>query len=100
MTVVVEKKAGIKESAKNMGSKIKSYVNKKHQSLKGYAKKFKDDIRKAYDIGYSRGWDDAYEIPKRIGAKTAAAYGYKKGVKQRHKSDKYTNQYNRKWKNN
>ena len=57
-------------------------------------RKYKDDIRTAYDIGYTRGWDDAYDIPKRVGSKTAAAYGYKKGLRNRKRADKYTNQYN------
>jgi hypothetical protein len=58
-------------------------------------KSYKEDMTTAYRIGYSRGWDDAYDIPKRFGAKTAAAYGYKKGAKNRVKSDKYIKQYNR-----
>ena len=52
-------------------------------------------IRSAYDMGYARGWEDAYDIPKRIGAKTAAAHGYKRGAKNRVKSDKYIQQYER-----
>lgn len=87
-TTATMKKTGFKESVKNTGTKVKSY-----------AKKYKDDIREAYDIGYSKGWDDAYTIPKRFGAKTAAAYGYKKGIKHRHRTDKYTTQYKRKGKN-
>jgi hypothetical protein len=59
----------------------------------------KADLMDAYDIGFAKGWDDAYTISKRFGAKTAAAYGYKKGIKHRHKTDKYTTQYKRKGKN-
>lgn len=92
------KKTGFKESVKNTGTKVKNYANKKYQDAKAYGSKYKTDIRTAYDIGYSKGWDDAYDIPKRFGAKTAAAYGYKKGIKCRYKADKYTKQYQRKGK--
>ena len=57
------------------------------------AKRYGADICNAYDIGYARGWEDAYVIPKRVGAKTAAAYGYKKGVRNRRRTDKYIKQY-------
>ena len=68
----------------------------KNRHVKDYGKKYKNDIRKAYDVGYSLGWDAAYEIPKRFGAKIAAAFGYRKGIKYRYKADKYLKQYNRK----
>ena len=61
---------------------------------------YRSDMKTAYGKGYVKGWDDAYDIPKRFGAKTAAAYGYKKGIKQRYKTDKYTKQYQRKGKQN
>lgn len=57
--------------------------------------KYRDDIRKAYDIGYSKGWDDAYTIPNRFGSKLVAGFGYMKGYKNRYKADKYTAQYNK-----
>jgi len=90
------KKTGFKESAKNAGNKVKTYVSKKYQSAKKKVSNYKSDIRTAYDIGYAKGWDDAYDIPKRFGAKTAAARGYKKGLKKRLKADKYIRQYQRK----
>ena len=61
--------------------------------MKQKIKRYGSDIRNAYDIGYAKGWEDAYAIPKRVGAKTAAAYGYKKGLRNRKRADKYTNQY-------
>lgn len=61
--------------------------------MKQKSSRYGSDIRSAYDIGYAKGWEDAYAIPKRVGAKTAAAYGYKKGLRNRRKSDKYINQY-------
>lgn len=61
--------------------------------MKQKIKRYGSDIRNAYDIGYAKGWEDAYVIPKQIGAKTVAAYGYKKGLRNRKRADKYTNQY-------
>lgn len=95
MATAVKQKKTFKESMKETGGKVKAYGQKKYEQAKTSAKKYGSDIRTAYDVGYRRGWDDAYEIPKRAGAKTAAAYGYKKGIKSRLKTDKYTNQYNR-----
>ena len=95
MATAVKQKKTFKESMKETGGKVKAYGQKKYEQAKTSANKYGSDIRTAYDVGYRRGWDDAYEIPKRAGAKTAAAYGYKKGIKSRLKTDKYTNQYNR-----
>lgn len=95
MATAVKQKKTFKESMKETGGKVKAYGKKKYEQAKTSAKKYGSDIRTAYDVGYKRGWDDAYDIPKRVGAKTAAAYGYKKGIKSRIKTDKYTNQYNR-----
>ncbi len=100
MTQSVEKKSGFKDSMKKVGQKTKDYAKKKTEQVKTYGRNYKSDIRKAYDTGYARGWDDAYDIPKRFGAKIAAAYGYKKGIRNRRRSDKYTNQYSRGNKNN
>ena len=79
---------------------FKDTVNKGYQKTKADGRKYKSDVRAAYDIGYARGWDDAYDVPKRFGGKTAAAYGYRKGIKYRRKTDKYTKQYARKGKKN
>ena len=91
----VKQKKTFKEAVKDTGSKAKAYAKKQGEKVKSYGKKYGADIRSAYDLGYARGWDDAYDIPKRLGAKTAAAYGYKKGEKNRVKSDKYIKQYQR-----
>ena len=95
MATAVKQKKTFKESIQETGGKVKAYGQKKYEQAKTYGKKYGLDIRTAYDIGYKRGWDDAYDIPKRVGAKTAAAYGYKKALSQRCKSDKYIKQYNR-----
>lgn len=98
MATETMKKTGFKDSVKNTGQKVKNYANQKYQEAKTYGNKYKSDIRCAYDIGYAKGWDDAYTIPNRFGARVAAAYGYRKGVKQRYKADKYNKQYQRKGK--
>ena len=89
----VKQKKTFKESMKETGNKAKAYAKKQTDKVKQYGKKYKSDLQKAYEIGYGKGWDDSYDIPKRFGAQTAAAYGYKKGVSNRRKSDKYVGQY-------
>lgn len=95
MSTAVKQKKTFKESVHETGVKAKAYAKKQGEKVKTYGKKYGADLRTAYDIGYKRGWDDAYDIPKRVGAKTAAAYGYQKGIKNRVKSDKYIKQYQR-----
>ena len=91
----VKQKRTFKETVKDTGSKAKAYAKKQGEKVKTSGKKYGSDLRTAYDIGYARGWDESYDIPNRMGAKTAAAYGYQKGLSQRRKSDKYIKQYNR-----
>ena len=95
MATATKQKKTFKESMQETGGKVKAYGQKKFEQVKTYGKKYGSDIRTAYDIGYKRGWDDAYDIPKRIGSKTAASLGYRKGVTNRKRSDKYVAQYNR-----
>ena len=90
MATATKQKKTFKESMQETGGKVKKY-----EQAKAYGKKYGSDIRTAYDIGYKRGWDDCYDIPNRVGARTAAAYGYRKGAKNRRKSDKYIKQYDR-----
>ena len=89
----IKQKKTFKESMKDTGNKAKAYAKKQTDKVKQYGKNYKSDLQKAYEMGYGKGWDDSYDIPNRVGAKTAAAYGYKKGVVNRRKSDKYTKQY-------
>ena len=91
----VKQKRNFKDTVRETGSKAKAYAKKQGEKVKNYGKKYGSDIRNAYDIGFVRGWVESYDIPNRVGAKTAAAYGYKKGLSQRRKSDKYIKQYNR-----
>ena len=95
METVKEKKS-FKESVKATGGKVKAYAKKQADKVKRYGKNYKSDLQKAYEIGYGKGWEDSYDIPNRLGAKTAAMVGYKKGVKNRRKSDKYVAQYKNK----
>ena len=85
----------MKESVKATGAKAKAYAKKQGEKVKSYGKSYGSDLRTAYDIGYKRGWDDSYDIPKRLGSKTAASWGYRKGITHRKRSDKYIAQYNR-----
>lgn len=89
----VKQRKTFKESMKDTGNKAKAYAKKQTDKVKQYGKNYKSDLQKAYETGYAKGWDDSYDIPNRVGAKTAAAYGYKKGIVNRRKSDKYTKQY-------
>ena len=95
MATATKQKKTFKESMQETGGKVKAYGQKKVEQVKNYGKKYGSDIRTAYDIGYKRGWDDCYDIPNRVGARTAAAYGYRKGAKNRRKSDKYSGQYDK-----
>ena len=95
MSTAVKQKKTFKESVHETGVKAKAYAKKQGEKVKTYGKKYGADLRTAYDIGYKRGWDDAYDIPDRFGAKFASGIGYRKGVKNRKKSDKYIKQYNK-----
>ena len=94
METVKEKKT-FKECMKETGQKAKTYAKKQAEKVKKSAKRYGTDLRTAYDVGYAKGWDDSYVIPKRVGAKVAAAYGYKKGLRNRRLHDKYMDQYKR-----
>ena len=94
-TSVVEtkKKTGLKAAVKKTGSKVKNYAGKKVDSVKRYTREYKGDLQRAYANGYRMGWDEAISVPDRVGAKAAAARGFKKGIKNRKKSDKYIGRY-------
>ena len=92
----VKQKRTFKESMQATGHKAKEYAKKQTDRVKQYGKGYKTDLQKAYDIGYGKGWEDAYEIPNRLGAKTVAAYAYRKGVVNRKRSDRYVKQYKNK----
>ena len=83
--------SGFKRTVKKAGAKTKAFVGKKTAQVKAYRKQIKSDKDTAYDIGFKYGWDEAYNIPKRYSARSAAAQGFKKGVVNRYRSDKYAN---------
>lgn len=64
-----------------------------NKAKKAPRKSYKEDMTTAYRIGYSRGWDDAYDIPKRVGSRLVAGFGYQRGVRNRKRADAYTKQY-------
>ena len=86
---VSKKQSNFKTTMKRAGAKTKAFVGKKAEQVKAYQKQVKRDRDTAYDIGFKRGWDEAYNIPKRYSARSAAAQGFKKGVVNRYRSDKY-----------
>ena len=61
-TAVAKQKKTFKESVKETGAKAKAYAKKQGEKVKTYGKKYGADLRTAYDVGYKRGWDDAYDI--------------------------------------
>ena len=81
--------SGFKRTVKKAGAKTKAFVGKKTAQVKAYQKQLKSDKNSAFDVGFKRGWDEAYNIPKRYSARWAAAQGFKKGVVNRYRSDKY-----------
>ena len=84
-----KKDSGFKRTMKKAGDKTTAFVGKKTAQVKEYRKQVKSDKDNAYDIGFKHGWDEAYSIPKRASARSAAAQGFKKGVVNRYRSDKY-----------
>ena len=84
------KKSSFKDRVNNAGQKAKDYAKRTADNVKVHAKSYGSDIQKAYSLGYSRGWDDAYSIPKSFGSKAAAACGYGIGIRNRLRVDKYT----------
>ena len=84
-----KKESGFKSTMKKAGEKTKAYVGKKTEQVKEHRRQVKSDKNTAYDVGFKRGWEEAYNIPKRASARSAAAQGFKKGVVNRYRSDKY-----------
>lgn len=79
----------------NKSNKKTRIPNTSQAKVKARRPKYKDAMKDSYAIGYARGWEDAYELPNRIGAKTFAAKGYKRGARNRKRSDNYVSQYKR-----
>ena len=90
-TTTLKPESGFKRTVKKAGKKTKDFVGKKTARVKEYRKQYKSDADFAFDVGFKRGWDEAYCIPRRASARAAAARGFKKGVTNRYRSDKYAN---------
>ena len=86
-----KKQSDFKSAVRKTTAKTKAYVGKKTEQVKAYRRQIKKDRDAAYDIGFQCGWDEAYNVPKRYGTRAAAARGFKKGVVNRYRSDKYAN---------
>lgn len=73
----------------------KAAVQKKSSGsskLKAAAQKVKDykqALQEAYDLGYGDGYAAATDIPKVVGAKTAAKTGYSRGLRDNGRVKKY-----------
>ena len=92
-TTTPKPESGFKRTVKKAGKKTKDFVGNKTAQVKAYQKQVKSDKDTAFDIGFKHGWDEAYNIPKRYSARSAAAKGFKKGVVNRYRSDKYAKHY-------
>ena len=90
-TTTPKPESGFKRTVKKAGKKTRDFVGNKSAKVKAYRKQYQSDANFAFDVGFKRGWDDAYCIPKRASARAAAARGFKKGVTNRYRSDKYAN---------
>ena len=90
-TTTPKPESGFRRTVKKAGKKTKDFVGKKTAQVKEYRKQYKSDADYAFDMGFKRGWDAAYVIPRRASARSAAARGFKKGINNRYRSDKYAN---------
>ena len=60
----------------------------KTKSLRSKSKRpYGNKLRSSYDRGYTQGFNDALNHERAFGAHAAAAVGYYKGIKGRHKTD-------------
>ena len=64
--------------------RVKAATNK----VKTYGQNYKADIYAAYSIGYNQGLQDGANIPNRAGTRTAAVFGYNKGIGAYRKKNK------------
>ena len=52
---------------------------------------YRKAIKDAYNHGYRAGWTAHEQLPNRKGARTAAKFGFSRGLSAHKKSDKYAN---------
>lgn len=89
-------------SATTFKAKAKKYYNSSvnnvssfYENTKTKVKKYKSTVDNAYLTGYKSGWRDATIIGSDIGSQTSATVGYGKGLRNHHRTVKYTNQFNK-----
>ena len=70
-------------------------MSKSKKQKAAQPKGIKAALDKAYTIGYSKGWNDAYNIPRATGSRVAAAIGYDRGVRNHRRSDTYVKRFNK-----
>ena len=59
---------------------FKDRVKTATAKVKAYGQNYKADLQTAYNVGYNQGLQDGANIPKRAGSRTAAVFGYNKGI--------------------
>ena len=69
---------------------FKDRVKATTKRVKAYGKSYKADLQTAYNIGYNAGLQDGANIPKRAGSRTAAVFGYNKGIGKYRKNTRKT----------
>ena len=70
-------------------------MSKSKKQKSAHPKGMRAALDKAYGIGYSKGWNDAYNIPRTTGSRVAAAIGYDRGVRNHRRSDVYIKRFNK-----
>ena len=88
-------KTSIKQKARNVATKTKNYVADKTRKVKKSAVDYGSKLKTAYDVGYVRGYEDAYSLTNASFSHTAGAIGYKTGARDRKRVDKYVGKYNK-----
>lgn len=74
-------------------SENKNTGAKKKGKVRTYIKGYKTEITVAHAFGYALGWEYAFNIPNRFMSKTAAAHGFKKGIRDNYRNAKYHETY-------
>ena len=89
-------------SATTFKTKAKKYYNSAvnnvssfYEKTKTKVKKYKSTVDNAYLTGYKSGWRDATKVSSDFVSRTSATIGYGKGLRNHHRTVKYTNQFNK-----
>ena len=57
------------------------------------ANNYKNEVKKAYERGYTLGWENAHRFPDVAGVSASASSGFKSGIDKVHKTQRYSNRY-------